>query len=72
MLLTDTHTHQYYETDPVKRGELMQRCLNNGIERLFLPNVDSASIELVMSQVEAFPNNCFAMLGLHPCDVKAN
>lgn len=50
----------------------MQRCLENGIERLFLPNVDSSSIELVMSQVKAFPNNCFAMLGLHPCDVKAN
>lgn len=72
MLLTDTHTHQYYETDPVKREGLMQRCLANGIERLFLPNVDSSSIELVMSQVKAFPQNCFAMLGLHPCDVKAN
>jgi TatD DNase family protein len=72
MLLTDTHTHQYYQTDPVKREELMQRCLDNSIERLFLPNVDSASIELVMSQVKAFPDYCFAMLGLHPCDVKAN
>ncbi|MDO3625623.1 TatD family hydrolase [Mucilaginibacter sp. BT774] len=70
MILTDTHTHQYYETDPVKRQELMQRCLDNGISRLFLPNVDSASIDLVMSQVAAFPENCFAMLGLHPCDVK--
>jgi TatD DNase family protein len=72
MLLTDTHTHQYYETDQVKRKELMQRCLDNGISRLFLPNVDSSSIELVFSQVKAFPDNCFAMLGLHPCDVKAN
>lgn len=50
----------------------MQRCLDNSISRLFLPNVDSASIDLVMSQVAAFPNNCFAMLGLHPCDVKDN
>lgn len=50
----------------------MQRCLTNGIERLFLPNVDTSSIDLVMSQVKAFPNYCFAMLGLHPCDVKAN
>ena len=48
----------------------MERCLANGIERLFLPNVDSASMELVMSQVNLFPGNCFAMLGLHPCDVK--
>jgi TatD DNase family protein len=72
MLLTDTHTHQYYETDQVKREALMQRCLDNGIGRLFLPNVDSSSIELVFSQVKDFPDNCFAMLGLHPCDVKAN
>jgi len=50
----------------------MQRCLDNGIGRLFLPNVDSSSIEKVMSQVAAFPEYCFAMLGLHPCDVKAN
>jgi len=50
----------------------MQRCLDNGIGRLFLPNVDSSSMELVFSQVKAFPENCFAMLGLHPCDVKAN
>jgi TatD DNase family protein len=72
MLLTDTHTHQYYQTEPTKRQELMQRCLDNGIGRLFLPNVDSSSMELVFSQVAAFPEYCFPMLGLHPCDVKEN
>jgi TatD DNase family protein len=72
MLLTDTHTHQYYQTEPQKRQELMQRCLDNGIRRLFLPNVDSSSMELVFSQVAAFPEYCFPMLGLHPCDVKEN
>lgn len=50
----------------------MQRCLDNGTSRLFLPNVDSASMELVFSQVNTFPEYCFPMLGLHPCDVKAN
>ncbi len=72
MVLTDTHTHLYYETDTQKREELMRRCLDNGIARLFLPNVDSASIELIMSLSKAFPENCFPMLGLHPCDVKEN
>ncbi|WP_345948683.1 TatD family hydrolase [Mucilaginibacter sp. PAMB04274] len=72
MVLTDTHTHQYYETDPVKKAELMQRCLDNGISRLFLPNVDSSSIPQVMDMVSAYPQYCFPMLGLHPCDVKAN
>lgn len=72
MVLTDTHTHQYYETDPAKKADLMQRCLDNGISRLFLPNVDTSSIAQVMDMVNAYPENCFPMLGLHPCDVKEN
>ena len=50
----------------------MQRCFDNGVTRLFLPNVDSASIPLVFDLVKTYPENCFAMLGLHPCDVKEN
>lgn len=70
MLLTDTHTHLYYETDEEKLDELMQRCFDNQIERLFLPNVDIASIAKIDGMVKKYPNNCFAMIGLHPCDVK--
>jgi TatD DNase family protein len=72
MLLTDTHTHLYYETDVAKRAQLMQRCADNHIGRLFLPNVDVASIEKVFDLTAAYPNNCFPMLGLHPCSVKAD
>ena len=50
----------------------MQRCLDNGVGRLFLPNVDSTSIEKVFALTDAYPENCFPMLGLHPCDVKEN
>ena len=70
MLLTDTHTHQYYEKDLVKRDEQMQRCFDNGVMRLFLPNVDVASIAMIDEMVKSYPENCFAMAGLHPCDVK--
>jgi TatD DNase family protein len=71
MLLTDTHTHLYYEPDDIKRAGLIQRCNENGIGRLFLPNVDAASVPLVFSLVKSYPGNCFPMLGLHPCAVKA-
>ncbi len=71
MLLTDTHTHLYYQTDDTKRVELIQRCEENSIGRLFLPNVDAASVPLVLSLVDSFPGICFPMLGLHPCSVKA-
>jgi TatD DNase family protein len=72
MILTDTHTHIYYETEPEKLKTQLQRCFDNNITRLFLPNVDSASIKLVLGLSRAYPKNCFPMLGLHPCDVKEN
>ena len=70
MLFTDTHTHLYYETDPERRAALMDRCSGNDIGRLFLPNVDASSVALIYSLTDVYPENCFAMLGLHPCDVK--
>ena len=48
----------------------MQRCFDNDIHRLFLPNVDIASIARIDELVSRYPENCFAMAGLHPCDVK--
>jgi TatD DNase family protein len=70
MLLTDTHTHLYYETDDAKRAGLMNRCKENSIGRLFLPNVDASSVPLVFSLRASYPDICFPMLGLHPCSVK--
>jgi len=70
MLLTDTHTHLYYQTDESKRAELIARCKTNHVERLFLPNVDADSVAKVFELTEAFPAMCYPMLGLHPCSVK--
>ena len=72
MVLTDTHTHLYYETNAEKLGALIERCRKNNVTRLFLPNVDLTSIELVYSLARLYPNLCFPMLGLHPCSVKEN
>lgn len=72
MVLTDTHTHLYYEKDQAQLDQLMQRALANQVHRLFLPNVDVESIPLVMNLAKNYPDHCFPMLGLHPCDVKAD
>ncbi len=71
-ILTDTHTHFYYNVHTVKIAEQMQRCHDNHIYRLFLPNVDSDSIQQVLDTVDSYPDYCFPMLGLHPCSVKEN
>jgi len=72
MILTDTHTHLYYVIDEKERAEQIERCFKNDITRLFLPNVSSQSIAMVMDLAKAYPQNCFPMLGLHPCDVEEN
>lgn len=70
MILTDTHTHLYYQEDDQKRAELIQRCLDNDIKRLFLPNVDAASVPQVFGLADEYPGMCYPMLGMHPCSVK--
>ena len=70
MIFTDTHTHLYYEQDAEKQAQLMERCFENDVNRLFLPNVDVKSIAMIDDLVKKYPENCFAMAGLHPCDVK--
>jgi len=70
MIFTDTHTHLYYEQDAEKQAQLMERCFESDVNRLFLPNVDVKSIAMIDELVAKYPANCFAMTGLHPCDVK--
>lgn len=70
--LTDTHTHIYYHYDTDTLKEQIDRCLAANIDRLFLPNVDTDSITAVLNTVAKYPDNCFPMLGLHPCSVKEN
>lgn len=48
----------------------MQRCFDNNITRLFLPNVDIASVDKINALMQAYTTNCYPMLGLHPCSVK--
>lgn len=72
MILTDTHTHLYLKQFDDDRDEMMQRCFDAGIERIFLPNIDSSSIDDMMAITAAYADNMFPMMGLHPCSVKEN
>ena len=71
MILTDTHTHLYSKEFDDDRSTLIEKAINNGVTRLFMPNVDSESIPGMFQVAKQFPGNCFAMIGLHPCSVNA-
>ena len=71
MILTDTHTHLYSKEFDIDRTALIENAINTGITRFFLPNIDSESIPGILQIEEQFPDNCFAMMGLHPCSVNS-
>ncbi len=68
----DTHTHLYSEEFNADRNAVILSAINLGVEKLFLPNVDSSSIQGMLELEQQFANHCFPMMGLHPCSVKEN
>jgi TatD DNase family protein len=69
MVLIDTHTHLFAEEFDSDRSEAVERALSSGVKKIFLPNIDSSSIASMLELEKQFPDNCFAMMGLHPCSV---
>ena len=72
MTITDTHTHLYSEEFDIDRNEMMQRAINNGVTRFFIPAIDSNYIQKMYALESDYPNNVFLMMGLHPTHVKDN
>lgn len=72
MILTDTHTHLYANQFNEDRGEAIQRAIDLGVERFFIPAIDSETTESMFELEKQFPKNIFLMMGLHPTHVKEN
>ncbi|HLF51690.1 TatD family hydrolase [Flavobacterium sp.] len=70
MIITDTHTHLYSEEFDQDRNEMMQRAIENGVTRFFVPAIDSSCTQAMYALEENYPNNVFLMMGLHPTYVK--
>lgn len=69
-MFIDTHAHLYSRKFDQDRAEMVQRALEAKVTRLYLPNIDSESIQPMLELEAAFPDHCFAMMGLHPSSVK--
>jgi TatD DNase family protein len=72
MIITDTHTHLYSEQFDADRDEMMQRALDNGVSRFFIPAINSSYTEAMLHLEKDFPAYIFLMMGLHPTSVKEN
>lgn len=72
MILTDTHTHLYSEEFENDQIEMIQRAIDTGVSRFFVPSIDSTYTQKMYDLETQFPENIFLMMGLHPCYVKEN
>ena len=70
MIITDTHTHLYSESFDTDRNEVIDRAIENGITRFFIPSIDSSYIESMYDLEKQYPEHIFLMAGLHPTHVK--
>jgi TatD DNase family protein len=66
----DTHAHLYSRKFDSDRDEMIRRAIKAGVNRMYLPNIDVESMEAMLALEAAFPDHCFAMMGLHPCSVQ--
>lgn len=68
--MIDTHTHLYADAFDEDRAEAIKRALDNGVQQFFLPAIDSETHQKMLDLEVEYPNQIFAMMGLHPCSVK--
>ncbi len=69
-MYTDSHTHLYLDAFNDDREEMIQRAIEAGVTRMFLPNIDSNTLEAMFRLADQFPSHCFPMMALHPTSVK--
>ena len=72
MEFVDTHSHLYVKDFDRDRDAVVKESMNEGVSRILLPNIDLYSMQNMLTVCEAYPQICFPMIGLHPCDVKAD
>jgi len=52
------------------RHQVVQKAIEQGVDKMLLPNINSKTLEAMHQLCQDFPQHCFPMMGLHPCDVK--
>lgn len=68
--MIDTHAHIYLEEFKNDTDEVISRCENLKVEKIYMPNIDHTSIDDMLELEQRYPEMCVSMMGLHPCSVK--
>ena len=72
ILITDTHKHLYRVQFDIDRDQMIQRAIDAGVSRFFIPAIDSTCTQAMFDLEKNHPGHVFLMMGLHPTYVKDN
>src|SRR6056297_4010616 len=70
--IIDTHAHLYLKAFNNDLDEMIGRAVGSSVRRIFLPNLDSTTIQELNGLCEQYKGICFPMIGLHPTSVDKN
>jgi TatD DNase family protein len=71
-MLIDTHSHIYLSEFDADRSEMLANAEKEGVGLVLMPAIDASAHKLLIKTEMDFTGKCLAMMGLHPCSVKAN
>jgi len=71
MKLIDTHCHLYAEEFGIDINEVIAKATEIGVEEFYLPAIDHSTLGAMLDLEKRFPQ-CKAMMGVHPCSIKAD
>ena len=72
MKFIDTHCHLDGEEFSEDRLSVMERAREAGVAAMFLPAIDLASSQRILTLCEQYPGWLYPMIGLHPEEVKTD
>lgn len=67
----DSHTHFYSDQFDTDRDLAIKEAQKAGVEKFFLPAIDSKTTHSMLSLEKQYPTTMFPMMGLHPTSVEA-
>ena len=68
----DTHAHIDGEEFDLDRDEMVARAQEAGAEAIHVPAINLEGLDKLRSVVKKYPGFAYAMIGLHPEDVRSN
>ncbi len=69
MNLIDSHAHIYAEQFKDDRSDAIRRASEDGVTKIYMPNIDHTSIDVMLETEAKHPEQCIPMMGLHPTSV---